>query len=778
VVSRKERKDSKLAHTSTSIFRVIKFFLENVGKPFYKIISSLVIIFLFVFHQISRLKKPSLPKIKLKPVFVRINLRKIKTSVKLKLLKIKLAFLKISKPKRIVTFKPKLIITLLVIIFIVFEIWVLIFKNLPSPTDLTNREQEVSTKILDRNGVLLYKIFKDENRTIIPLDKIPKHVQLATLAAEDAEFYTHPGFSIKGIFRAFVNNVKKDEMSGGSTITQQLVKNALLSSEKTLIRKLRELILAIAVETIYTKDEILQMYLNEVSYGGTAYGIQEASKLYFNKNAQNLTLSEATFLAGLPKRPSQYSPFSSTPEDGMLRQKDVVNLMVINKYITRETAELILSEGLYFAPNKTSILAPHFVMYVRQYLEETYGTEMVEKGGLEVITSLDYEIQKKAEEIVESEVNTLKHLNVSNGAVLVLNPKNGEILAMVGSKDYFDTTSDGNVNVVTRPRQPGSSIKLINYAYALSNGYSPSSILDDSPITFRIPGSPSYSPKNYDNTYRGKLSIKSAFAESRNIPAVKLLANYGVEKMIEMGEKMGITTWEDKSRFGLSLTLGGGEVKLIDLASAYSTVANQGERININPILKTTNYKGKILEEKKCEDKCTGEKVLDKRVSFLLTDILSNNQARTPAFGGNSLLNIKNHPEVAVKTGTSNNLRDNLAVGFNQDYTVAAWVGNNDNTSMSRVASGVTGATPIFNKVMTYLLENKETASWEIPEGLIKQSVCIITGSLPCRGCPSKEEWFLEENVPTTHCNLENVIKIKEDSNKPKLLPEAAATNR
>ncbi|MFZ5933220.1 MAG: transglycosylase domain-containing protein [Patescibacteria group bacterium] len=738
----------------TSALRLITGLLVFVGKPFYFFLSRLIIALLFLAYlighavriSVTKLLTTKLPKPRIKP-------RKIKfpppeTYLKILLLKIRL-FLIRSFGR--VSLKP---LTFFVfVLFLIFLFWFLILKDLPSPKTLVSRDQEVSTKIYDRNGVLLYKIYKDKNRTLVALSQIPLPVRLATLAAEDAEFYSHAGFSVRGIMRAIVRNLVRGEVSGGSTITQQLVKNALLSSEKTIIRKVREIILSIGVELTFSKDEILEMYLNEVSYGGTAYGIQEASRVYFGKDVQELSLAEAALLAGLPKSPTKYSPFGANPELAFSRQREVLRLMRVNRYISDEQESQALSQTLTFAPNRTEIKAPHFVMYVRQILADKYGEEVLEKGGLEVVTTLDYAIQSLAEKVVKEEVEKLAALGVGNGAALVINPGSGEILAMVGSKDYFDTAHDGNVNVVVRPRQPGSSIKVVNYAYALSHDYTPATILDDTPVTFSVPGQPPYSPKNYDGTYRGKLPLRSALAESRNVPAVKVLASYGVSRMIELGKKMGITTWEDTNRFGLSLTLGGGEVKLIDLARAYATVANYGRRPEIVSILKVTNYQGKILEEYKCgQNNCEQESVIDPRVAYLLIDIFKDNNARAPAFGQSSYLVIPKHPEVAVKTGTSNDLKDNLTLGFNQKYLVATWVGNNDSSPMSRIASGVTGASPIWNKIMSALLAKEENNEWEVPEGLTKITICPLTGTLPCEGCGGKSEWFLTEKVPQKAC--------------------------
>lgn len=792
-------------------FKNFKKVLVFAGKPLYYLISFLVIFFAFVFYWTGEIVKSFLRfaffvvggAFRL-PTFISSlfkSIERIKTpkvSLRVKLPRIPRPRIKVPK----LTLRTTLITLLVLSPLVAF--WFFVLRGLPSPKELVTRDVEVSTKIYDRNGILLYKIYKDKNRTIVPLEDIPENVRLATLAAEDAEFYAHPGFSVKGMIRAIYRNITRSELSGGSTITQQLVKNALLSSEKTVIRKLREIVLATQVEFAFSKDEILEMYLNEVSYGGTAYGVQEAARVYFDKDVQGLTLGEATLLAGLPKSPTKFSPFGVTPEEGIARQKDVIRLMRINKFITEEQEKRALEEQLVFAQNKIDIKAPHFVMYVRSQLSEKYGEELVEKGGLEVTTTLDYSIQKLAEEVVNNEVSRLRGLNVGNGAAIVLSPKTGEVLAMVGSKDYFDTANDGNVNVTTSPRQPGSSIKVINYAHALSSGYTPATIISDSPVSFSVPGQETYSPKNYDGTFRGRLPLRNAFAESRNVPAVKVLATYGVQKMIDLGQKMGITTWEEKDRFGLSLTLGGGEVKLLELAQVYATVANKGKRPEITSTIQIKNHKGKVLEKKECIDPqnppqipelvaniitrvyaaeakitsepCDQPQIIDEGVAFLLTDILSDNQARAPAFGRFSKLVIPGHPEVAVKTGTSNNLRDNLTIGYNQDYLVAVWVGNNDNAPMSRVASGVTGASPIFNSIMSRLLVGTQSKAWAPPQDVVEVSICTITGTLPCTGCPTKSEWFLKQNTPQVACDPSQIIARNEEGPKEQILPEAAQT--
>jgi penicillin-binding protein 1C len=723
---------------------LIKGSLALIGKPVFYLLFVITAIALFLLSSLRRLVRAVL----------KIQVRR-------------------PRPSRL---GLRALLGIFIILALAFSFWSAVLRGLPSPQSLVTRSVEVSTKIYDRNGVLLYKIYKDENRTPITLAQVPLFVRQATLAAEDAEFYNHLGFSLRGILRALVRNIKKGELSGGSTITQQLVKNALLSPEKTILRKMKEIILSVEVEATFTKDEILEMYLNEVSYGGTAYGIQEASRLYFGKDVDKLTLGEAALLAGLPKSPTKFSPFGSNPELAFARQREVLELMAVNGYITKTEAQKEIAKEIVFAPNRIDIKAPHFVMLVRQQLVEKYGEELVAKGGLEVITTLDSSIQTLAEKIVAQEVRNLSQLRVGNGAALVLNPQTGEILAMVGSKDYFDTEADGNVNITTSLRQPGSSIKVINYAYALGHGYSLASILDDSPVTFSVSGLPPYSPKNYDGRYRGRISLRSALAESRNIPAVKVLASYGVGKMIDLGVQMGISTWGNPANYGLSLTLGGGEIKLIDLARVYATIANYGRRPDIKSILKILDGRGGILEENECDGTCSGENVLDPRIAYLLIDTLKDNLARTPAFGALSALVIPGHPEVAVKTGTSNDLKDNLTLGFNQKYLVATWVGNNDNTPMSRIASGVTGASPIFNKIMTALLANDKSVAWDIPQGLDKVTICPLTGTLPCAGCPTRTEWFLKSTAPQKACLPEQFIKKEEPKADGQILEPAAAT--
>jgi len=650
------------------------------------------------------------------------------------------------------------------LLFAVYNFYFLILKDLPSPNQLITRQPILTTKIYDRNGQLLYKIYRNQNRTLVKLQDIPLSLQQATIAIEDKDFYQHQGFSPKGIARSLYRNIIYGSQTGGSTITQQLVKNTLLTPEKTLRRKIKEIVLALLVEARFSKEEILQMYLNEVPYGSVAYGVEEAAQTYFGKSVKDINFAEVALLAGLPAAPTRYSPFGAHPELAKVRQKQVLAKMAEEGYITNEQKLEIGNWKLEIAKPKAEIKAPHFVMYIKDLLVKEYGQSLVEEGGLEVITSLDLEIQEMAQGIVSGELRQLRQLNISNGAALVTNPQTGEILAMVGSKDYFDSQSEGNFNVTLASRQPGSSIKPVNYAVALQNGFTPATLIPDTPISYQIPGQPPYSPKNYDGRFHGNTTLRIALASSYNVPAVKVLSALGVERMIEQGTQMGISTWDNPSNYGLSLTLGGGEVKMVDMAVVYSTLANLGKRVDLNPILGVKDYQGKILEElpqfPRSPLSPQSTRVLPPTVAYLLTDILSDNVARTPAFGPNSLLNIPGH-KVAVKTGTTQNLRDNWTIGYTPDFLVATWVGNNDNTPMSWVASGVIGASPIWNKIMTNLLADKPPQDFPKPEDLKEITICQLTNSLNCKECPNpKVELFLPGTEPKYACNEEIIQKI------------------
>src|SRR3990167_706660 len=580
-----------------------------------------------------------------------------------------------------------------------------VLKDLPSPSKLTSDQFPVSTQIFDRNGQILYEIYADHNRTPITLSDLPEFVPQATIAIEDQNFYRHHGFDLGGMARAALNIVFKQSLQGGSTITQQLVKTTLLTPERTIKRKLKEALLTFATELRYSKKEILELYLNHVPYGGTAYGIEQATQLYFDKSAKELTLPEAALLAGLPQAPTRYSPFGANPETSLNRQKQVLNRMFEDGFISQEQLDQAAATSLTLAPQTQNLKAPHFSLYIKELLVDKYGESLVELGALRVTTSLDLNIQEFAEAVVATETADLAKANVSNAASLVTKPRTGEILAMVGSKDYFSNEIDGNVNVTTRLRQPGSSIKPINYAVGLIHGYTLATMFLDVPTCFAVAGQPLYCPKNYDGAFHGPVQMRFALANSYSIPAVKMLAANGLESMVATASAMGITTFQDPSRYGLSLTLGGGEVRMVYMAVAFGVFANQGLKVPLTPILKVENYKGEVLEQVNFEDQPPAdERVLPAEVTYLISHILLDNGARAAAFGSSSQLTIPGHA-VSVKTGTTDDLRDNWTIGFTPSFLVTSWVGNNDNTPMSPyLVSGVSGAAPIWHEIMQKIL--------------------------------------------------------------------------
>lgn len=609
----------------------------------------------------------------------------------------------------------------------------LFLQELPSPQALSTRQIPQTTKIYDRNGTLLTQIYGPQDRTIVPLSDIPESLKKATIAIEDKNFYTHPGFDLQAIIRAFRENVSGRSFQGASTITQQLVRSSFLTNDPNILRKIKEIIIAFWTERIYSKNQILEMYLNQIPYGGTAWGAEAATELYFGKHVKDLSLAESAFLAGITTAPSLYSPYGQQPDRWKIRQKEVLSQMVRLGFINKRQNEEALAQKLSFRNRSFAIHAPHFVNYVKDYLIDKYGISMVERGGLTVKTSLDLKIQNQAETIVAEEVANASYLNLTNGALLVTNPKNGDILAMVGSHDFNDPNG-GNVNVTTSARQPGSSIKPVTYAAALTKGFTTASILEDNPITYSSPGGPSYSPVNYDGKFRGSIPLRLALANSLNIPAVKILNQIGIPSMVNLAKQMGISTWKDASNYGLSLTLGAAEVKMTDMATVFGTFANDGQRVNLNPILNITNYKGEIIEEKTVSP---AKRVLQAEISFIISDILADNLARSMEFGTNSPLNIPGHT-VSVKTGTTDNKRDNWTIGYTTNFLTAVWVGNNDNQPMSQtLASGITGAAPIWNRMMTFLLKHSPETPRTIPEGIV---------SKPCFG---RIEYFVKgtENV-------------------------------
>ncbi len=654
-------------------------------------------------------------------------------------------------------------------------------RDLPTPGKLSASNFPQSTKIFDRNEILLYDIYRDENRTYVTLDQIPKILQQATIAIEDKDFYQNQGFSITGYLRAFRNAVLQRRISGGgSTVTQQLVKNTLLTSEQTIARKIKEFILAIQVDRKYTKDQILELYFNATPYGGTTVGIEAAAERYFGKKAKDLDLTESVILAGLPQRPSYFSPYGQNPKAYVERSKEVLRRMQEDNYITKkqELDTIKKLANVEFLKEAHAIKAPHFSFYVKDLLIKQFGENVVEQGGLQVTTTLDYKLQAKAEKIVKEEVQNAKSLLVGNGASVVLDSKSGEILALVGSRDFFEESEQkeenwksegGQFNVITQSlRQPGSSIKPVAYATALEKGYTGSTLIMDTKTVFPNPGQEKdYEPKNYDGKFHGPLQLRFALGSSINIPAVKLLALVGVKNMLATAYSMGISTFaptnDNVNRFGLSLTLGGGEVRPLELAAAYTAFANGGYRSDPIVLLKVTDPKGKILFEQKEVDK---KRALSKEVAFIISHILSDNNARLITFGVNSYLNMGSRT-VAVKTGTTDDKRDNWTIGWTPSILVAAWVGNNDNSPMGDVASGVTGAAPIWRRIILEALKNKPQEDFVKPDNVVAVTVDSLGGGLPVEGQLTRSEYFIQGTEPQGPSPIYKTLKVsKADGNK------------
>ena len=585
-------------------------------------------------------------------------------------------------------------------------------KDLPNPEQLMSRQIPQSTIIYDRTGEnVLYEIHGEEKRTMVTLEEIPDYVENATIAIEDKNFYEHGGFSLWAIARTIVTNVLYNKRAGGSTLTQQFVKNAILTPEKSYSRKIKELILSYKIENKFSKDDILQMYLNEIPYGSNAYGVEAASKKYFGKSVSEINIAEAAILAALPQAPSLYSPYNHNKDTLIGRQHYIIDLMQKQGYISEEEAENAKNYKLEFQAPTTDIKAPHFVMYVKQILAEKYGEKKVEQGGLKIYTTLDLYKQDIAEEVVSTRAeDNLNNWNASNASLVSIDPKNGQVLAMVGSKDYFSDEIDGQFNVALSPRQPGSSLKPLIYASLFEKGYNPNTILFDVVTNFST-SSDDYTPHNYNLKEAGPISIRKALAGSLNIPAVKALYLSGMDNVLNLLNNSGYTTLEDKSRFGLSLVLGGGEVKLLEHVNAYSIFAREGKIHPISVILKVEDPNGQILEEFKEETK----RVLPSNISKMINSILTDNKAREYAFGSNSPLHFPNRP-IAAKTGTTNNYKDAWTIGYTPSIITGVWVGNNDNTEMRRGAGGVTVAAPIWNEYMKRVLGDTPVEEFNKPK--------------------------------------------------------------
>ncbi len=575
-------------------------------------------------------------------------------------------------------------------------------RSLPDPNKLNERNLAQSTKIYDRKGeTILYDVHGTEKRTLVKLEEIPLYVQQATIAAEDRYFYEHGGFNIFAMIKGvIIDPLTGKRARGGSTLTQQFVKNSILTNERKISRKIKEFILSYKIEKVFSKDEILQMYLNEIPYGSVAYGVQSASQTFLGKNVKDVTLAEAAILAALPKAPSYYSPYGSNVDRLMGRQQYILDQMADLGYVSQEQAEEAKKQEIKFAVKREAITAPHFVMYIKEILSQKLGEDLIERGGLKVITTLDLDKQTVAEEAVVKGVEERgTKYGFHNAALISLDPRTGQIWAMVGSKDYFDLENDGNVNVTLRLRQPGSSIKPLVYAAAFKKGYTPDTVLYDVNTTFKT-DTKDYNPRNYDLSQHGPVTMRQALAGSLNIPAVKTLYLAGVKDTIDFLELLGYTSFEDRSRFGLSLVLGGGEVRMIEHAAAYATFANEGVANPVTGILRVEDSKGNVLLEFEKRDR----RVLDRALANTMSNVLSDNNARSFVFGAQNNLILSNRP-VAAKTGTTNDYRDAWTMGYTPSLVTGVWVGNNNNKEMNKGADGSVIAAPIWRAYMEKALE-------------------------------------------------------------------------
>lgn len=722
-----------------AIFWILEFTITSLG---YLIIDSIIIIYTLFKQKVTKIYYFLLHLYILCSKFIYFILKIFKKFINyfylgLRLFLNKLKLLKINflKKKSLIYFIFGVIFAI-VVIFIPIEIygW---FKQLPKPEMLLLQGNNKSTKILDKNGNLLYDIYVDKKYSPVKLSQIPDYVKWATISVEDSEFYKHNGIRPKRILKALYMSVFEGKPQGASTITQQLVKNVLLSFERTISRKIKEVIITAMVEVKYSKDQILELYLNNISYGGVAWGIQSASLKYFGINVWELDLAQASMLAGLPSSPSIYSPLVNF-ELAKQRQLHVLNRMLLLGYIDQEQLEFAYSKELVFSPQVDYIKAPHFVHYVKAKLEEVYGKRLVEYGGLTVFTTLDLNLQQKVESIVKNQIEINQYLNLSNGAVVVFDPVKSSVLAYVGSVDYFKPNW-GAVDVIQSKRQPGSTIKPVTYALALKNNYTPATILYDTKISIPLVGSKNYEPVNYDLKFRGPVTLRSSLANSYNIPAVKLANTFGPSQIVSLSNDMGLKDWSINDSFGLSVTLGAKEVRLFELANLYSTFAKEGEYKIVSPFLSIKDSVGNEIYQ----DNRSLKRVLSKEVSYLIYDILSDNNARVNAFGINNKLKIGNH-KVAVKTGTTDNKRDNWALGYTKNFVVGVWVGNNDNSPMNNyLASGLTGASLIWNEAFTYLLDNYENQEISMPDGVFE---------LYSKECNKKEIFIKGTKIPNTLC--------------------------
>jgi 1A family penicillin-binding protein len=661
-------------------------------------------------------------------------------------------------------------------------------KDLPDPRAIeTQQEKRETTKIYDRTGqVLLYEVFDPRfgDRTYIPIEQMPLYLRQATVAIEDKTFYENPGIDPEGIARAIVQNLRGSRIQGGSSITQQLIKNVLIDPEEraeiSYARKIKEMILALEISRRYDKDQILEWYLNTNFYGNLAYGVEAAAQVYYSKHVGELNLAEATMLAAIPQYPG-LNPIDN-PEQAKKRQAIVLDMMVERGYITQEEAEAAKKEELVIQPvqERYDIIAPHFSIYVRKLLEEEYGAERVHRGGLRVYTTLDLSLQNEAERIAREHIKEIEEeKNVHNACVVAVRPNTGEVLAMVGSLDYWNKEIDGNVNVcaATPGRQPGSSFKPFTYATAFSQGYTAATMVMDVRRSFPNLPEPPYVPENYDRKYHGPQRLRYALARSYNIPAVWVMQQAGVKNVINTAHRMGITTLES-DKFGLALTLGGGEVRPLDMAYAYGVFANMGvmagtpvpERNkrpgyrDLDPvfILRVEDSDGEALW--KYEQPAT-KQILSPALAYLMNNILSDDEARVVAFGRSNKLHLADRP-VAAKTGSTNNWKDAWTIGYTPQICVAVWVGNSDGEEMKELP-GSAGAAPIWQDVMTWYLKDKPVEWYQRPPGLVDVAVDPVSGQLPTQySDPPVTEMFIEGTEPTAYDSVHRAFRVNKETGK------------
>ncbi len=626
----------------------------------------------------------------------------------------------------------------------VISIFVLLFTYIYFAKDLKSKEgimnsNDTGVTLLDNNNVPFFSFYQAKSKTVIDLDQIPQDFQNGLIASEDKDFYYHPGFSLKSILRSlYLDIIKRDLAYGGSTITQQLVKNSLLTSQKSLMRKYQEIILAQEIERRYSKKDILAMYSNSVYFGRGAFGIEEAAQVYFGKKASELSLAQSAVLVGLLPSPSNISVASD-------KERIVLQKMLEQGYIDESRMQSALSEEIKFSEGAGGFntQAPHFALYVRDKLIEEYGEEVISRSGFKVKTTIDLNLEEFAQKAVSEQVAQLQRNRVSNGAAVVIDNRTGEIRAMVGSYDWFDE-EDGKFNVVTAKRQPGSSFKPIVYLAALEKYLiTPATILKDQPITYRIAGSPDYKPLDYDRRFRGNVLARRALANSLNIPAVEVMSKVGVEGALEMANRLGITTLKDPQNYGISLVLGAGEVSLLEMTSAYSTIANQGQRLNPTFISEIRDKSDRVVYKYQPKPK----QVVDPKYTFQIASMLSDQKVRREVFG--NALDTK--ITAAVKTGTTENYRDSLTLGFTPSYTVGVWVGNNDGTLMDNVA-GSLGAAPIWRKIIEQVQGNN-MEEFPKPDGIVEKSICSFNGGIIREATSSGyTEYFAPGTEPTIPC--------------------------